>query len=87
MKSTGIVRQIDHLGRIVIPKEIRRSLQFNENEPLEVYVDGEYIIFQRYSPGCLLCGEIENIKQIKDKKICQNCADELREYSREDKEE
>lgn len=77
MKSTGIVRNIDELGRIVIPKEIRKILQFEENEPLEIFTDGDYIILQRYSPGCILCGEMENTKKMFNKQLCQGCIGEL----------
>ncbi len=82
MKSTGIIRQVDHLGRIVVPKEIRKLLQFNKNEPLNIFVDDESIIFERYSPGCVLCGEMENIKSLNDKKICQECIEELMQIER-----
>ena len=50
MKATGIVRRIDDLGRVVIPKELRRSLKIREGDPLEIYTDKEGIIFQKYSP-------------------------------------
>ena len=57
MKATGIVRRIDDLGRIVIPKEIRRTLRIREGDPLEIYTDtdGE-VIFKKYSP----VGELSN---------------------------
>jgi AbrB family transcriptional regulator (stage V sporulation protein T) len=51
MKATGIVRRIDDLGRIVIPKEIRRSFRIKEGDPLEIYTDAEgEVIFKKYSP-------------------------------------
>ncbi|SDJ49851.1 AbrB/MazE/SpoVT family DNA-binding domain-containing protein [Salimicrobium halophilum] len=60
MKSTGIVRKVDHLGRIVVPKELRRSLDISENDPMEVFVDGERVILQKYRPAkeCIVTGEI-----------------------------
>ncbi len=82
MKSTGIVRQVDDLGRVVIPSEIRSILQFNKNEPMEIYVEEETIILQRYSPGCILCGEIEGAKILGNKKVCQRCVEELKEESK-----
>ncbi len=85
MKSTGIVRKTNSLGRLIIPKEIRKSLQLNENEPMEIYVDGEYIIAKRYSPGCLLCGEIENTIVIHKKKVCKQCISELMEQGNKSK--
>ncbi|WP_217588372.1 AbrB/MazE/SpoVT family DNA-binding domain-containing protein [Lentibacillus saliphilus] len=62
MKSTGIVRKVDDLGRIVIPKELRRSLNIDVKDPLEIYVDQEKIILQKYNPdfACLLTGEISD---------------------------
>ncbi len=85
MKSTGIVREIDSLGRLIIPKELRKSLQLNEKEPMEIYVDGKCIIAKRYSPGCLLCGEIENTIIIHEKKVCKQCINELMEQGNKNK--
>lgn len=60
MKSTGVVRKLDQLGRIVIPKEIRNSYDINEKDPLEIFVDGEHIILKKYSPNqaCMVTGEV-----------------------------
>lgn len=69
MKSTGIVRKVDELGRIVIPKELRRSLKINEGAPLEIFVDNEKIIVQKYHPAneCMITGEVskENVQLYK----------------------
>lgn len=62
MKSTGIVRKTDHLGRIVLPKELRRSLEIETKDPLEIYIDGERIILKKYKPikQCMLTGRISD---------------------------
>jgi looped-hinge helix DNA binding domain, AbrB family len=77
MKSTGIVRRIDDLGRIVLPKELRNVLNIAEKDPVEIYVDGNLIILQKYSPSCIFCGSSEDMKAYKGKNVCQKCADEL----------
>ncbi len=78
MKSTGIVRKVDELGRVVIPIETRRTLNINEGDSLEIFVDGEHIILRKYKPGCVFCGQIKDIKEHKGKNICPACLAELR---------
>ena len=77
MKATGIVRRIDDLGRVVIPKELRRTMGLAEGDPLEIFVDGENIVFRRYRPGCALCGEADpqkiKIADFNGKFICRLC--------------
>ena len=77
MKSTGIVRNIDELGRIVIPKEIRRKLGIENNDPVEIYIEGETILLNKYHPACHFCGRTENIIDFKGKMVCRICAEEL----------
>lgn len=77
MKSTGIVRQVDELGRIVIPVEIRRRYGISEKDPLEIYTDNESIILKKYEPFCIFCGESKDIITYKGKTICAQCAAEL----------
>ncbi|WP_066196225.1 MULTISPECIES: AbrB/MazE/SpoVT family DNA-binding domain-containing protein [Gracilibacillus] len=62
MKSTGIVRKVDELGRIVIPKELRRTLEIDIKDPMEIFVDEEKIILQKYTPGhaCIVTGEVNS---------------------------
>ena len=81
MKSTGIVRKVDELGRVVIPIELRRTLQIEEKDALEIYVDGERIILKKYEPACIFCGNAEGIKVIKDKNICQECLKSMKDAS------
>ena len=77
MKSTGIVRKVDELGRIVIPIELRRTLNVAEKDALEIYVDGEQIILKKYEPACIFCDDARDITVYKGKNICKNCLDEL----------
>lgn len=79
IKSTGVVRRLDQLGRVVIPIEIRRILDFQEKDPLEIFTEGEQIIFRKYSPHCTLCEEVINLKQIKGKLFCKNCIEFIAE--------
>ncbi|OOM77031.1 transition state regulatory protein AbrB [Clostridium puniceum] len=78
MKSTGIVRKVDELGRIVIPKELRRSLGIEEKDALEIFVDGEQVILKKYEPACIFCGEGKEVINYKGKNICANCFDGMR---------
>ena len=74
MKSTGIVRKVDELGRVVIPIELRRTLKIEEKDSLEIYVDNDRIVLRKYEPGCLLCGSTDDgLRIIKGKSFCRNC--------------
>lgn len=77
MKSTGIVRRLDNLGRIVIPAELRETYDIGVKDALEIYVDGEQIVLKKYEPACIFCGEARNIQNYKGKSICKKCLDEL----------
>ena len=77
MKSTGIVRNIDELGRLVVPKEMRTSLDIDYNDPVEITMEDDKIILRKYTPYCLFCGNTENLIIFKGKKICNECKDEL----------
>jgi len=77
MKSTGVVRRVDELGRIVIPVELRRTLNIGEKDALEIYVDGEHIILKKYEPACIFCGNARDIKNFKGKNICHECLSSL----------
>ncbi|WP_127539469.1 AbrB/MazE/SpoVT family DNA-binding domain-containing protein [Paenibacillus illinoisensis] len=73
MKATGIVRRIDDLGRVVVPKELRRIHGIEEGDPLEFFVDGDKIILRRYQPGCFFCGNDESLHLFHGKQICTPC--------------
>lgn len=77
MKSTGVVRKVDELGRIVIPIELRRTMGIEEKDALEIYVDEEKIILKKYEPACIFCGNAEDVSNYKGKNICKNCLTEL----------
>ena len=77
MKATGIVRKVDELGRIVLPIELRRTLNIEIKDPLEIYVDGESIMLKKYQPACVFCGSSDDVKQIKEKNVCSKCIEEL----------
>lgn len=77
MKSTGIVRKVDELGRVVLPIELRRTLDIAEKDSLEIYVDGNTIILQKYEPTCVFCGASSEIFSYKGKNICHSCAKDL----------
>ncbi len=74
IKSTGIVRKVDELGRVVIPIELRRTLGIEKKDALEIYVDAEKIILKKYEPACVFCGNAENVEVFKGKNICRECA-------------
>ncbi|MBE6065975.1 AbrB/MazE/SpoVT family DNA-binding domain-containing protein [Clostridium cochlearium] len=78
MKSTGVVRKVDELGRIVIPIELRRTLNIAEKDPLEIFIDGEHIILKKYEPACIFCGDARNVNYYKGKNICKSCLEELK---------
>lgn len=78
MKATGIVRKIDELGRIVLPIELRRTLDISEKDALEIFVDGDLIVLSKYEPCCSFCGGTADILLFKGKNICRSCAGELK---------
>lgn len=78
MKSIGVVRKIDPLGRYVLPKELRDALGLTEGTPLEVYTEGELIILKKYQPGCTFCDGLDNLVEFGGEQICGNCRDEIR---------
>lgn len=78
MKSTGVVRRVDELGRIVIPIELRRNLDIAEKDALEIYVDGEQIILKKYEPSCIFCGDDRDVINYKGKNICTKCLAEIK---------
>ncbi len=79
MKATGIVRKIDELGRIVIPIELRRTLNIDIKDPVEIFADDDCIMLRKYEPACIFCGSIEDVKQINGKNICANCIKEIKD--------
>ena len=77
MKSTGVVRKIDELGRIVLPSELRKVFGIREGDELEISVNGETIILQKRLDACLFCGTESPVLQFQGRTVCENCAGEL----------
>ena len=78
MKATGIVRHVDELGRIVIPKEMRRNMEILCNDPLEIYVEDDKIILRKYIPNCMFCDSTTSLCDVKGRRICKKCLDEIK---------
>ena len=79
MKSTGIVRKVDELGRIVLPIEMRRTLDIAEKDALEIYVEGEDIILHKYQAACVFCDSVKEILPYKGRFVCPDCIKKLQE--------
>ena len=79
LKSTGIVRKIDELGRIVLPKELRMTLNINEKDALEIFVDNSMIVLKKYEPACMFCGKMDDIVNYKGYNICKECVEKIHE--------
>ena len=78
VKSTGIVRKVDELGRIVLPIEMRRTLDIAEKDALEIYVEGSSVILKKYKPSCIFCDASKDITVFKGKNVCPKCLKELK---------
>lgn len=82
MKATGMVRNVDHLGRVVVPKEIRKTMGIDELDPVEFYVDGDKIILKKYQPGCHICGSVEDaVSHFYGRIICNKCVTEIGKHA------
>lgn len=77
MKSTGIVRRVDELGRVVLPIELRNKFGITEKDPMEIYVDGSSIILKKYEPSCVFCGNSKKVTNYQDKLICEKCINNI----------
>ena len=77
MKSTGIVRKIDDLGRIVLPIEQRRILEIGERDSLEIFIEDNMLILKKYQPACIFCGNAKDVMTFKGRNICPNCIHEI----------
>lgn len=79
MKSTGIVRKVDNLGRVVLPIELRNGLNISPGDALEIFTEGDKIVLRKYEPYCVFCGEVDNIVNHGSKNVCRKCVRELSE--------
>ena len=77
MKSTGIVRRVDKLGRIVIPMELRKVLNISNRDAIEIFSQDNTLILRKYEPSCIFCGEMGELIVYKEKKVCRNCANKI----------
>ena len=77
MRSTGIVRKVDELGRIVLPIELRRTLGIAEKDGMELFVDRDHIVLRKYEPACTFCGEVRDVFTFKGHNVCPRCAWDL----------
>lgn len=79
MKSTGIVRKVDELGRIVLPISIRQTMRINEKDSLEIFTDENKIILQKYQPSCIFCNNADDIVYFNGMRICEGCVAKIKE--------
>lgn len=85
MKSTGIIRKVDELGRVVIPIELRNKFGIAERDPIEIYVNGSSIILKKFEPNCIFCGNTKELKLYRDKLVCPKCANQIKKlYEKEE---
>lgn len=81
MKSTGMLRKVDELGRIVLPAEIRQSMDIKERDALEIYTDDETIILKKYHIACVFCTNADNLISFGSKRICPECLAKLKDMN------
>ena len=79
MKATGIIRKVDELGRIVVPKELRKTMDIKEGDPMEIFTDGDSIILKKYAPFCAFCSSSQSLLNFGGKVICSECAKRISE--------
>ena len=80
MKSTGIIRKVDDLGRIVLPIELRRTLDIAERDELEIFMENDRIILQKFEPACIFCASAQGLSTYRGKNVCQNCIQTMAEF-------
>lgn len=79
MKSTGIIRKVDDLGRIVLPIELRRTLDIAERDELEIFMENDRIILKKYEPACIFCASSRGLISYRGKNVCQECVKKMNE--------
>lgn len=78
MKSTGMVRKVDELGRIVLPAEIRQSMDIQVKDAMEIFTDNDCVILRKYQPSCIFCNNADKIVFFAEKRICSDCLEKLK---------
>lgn len=79
MKRTGMIRQIDELGRITLPIELRRSMDIGEHDALEITIENDAVVLRKYEPNCVFCGGMRDLRTLRGKPVCRSCRDQLLE--------
>jgi transcriptional pleiotropic regulator of transition state genes len=82
VSTIGSTRRIDHLGRIVLPIELRRSLGINDGDEIEITARGDRIILRKLDPTCAICGAADELVEMHDKHVCSSCIAEIRQARR-----
>ena len=77
MRATGIVRQIDELGRVVLPIELRRSFDLKEHDRVEISVEEDRIVLRKFEPSCVLCGGTKELTEFRGKLLCGKCVRDI----------
>ncbi len=73
LKSTGIVRRLDELGRIVLPIDLRRKLDICDRDSLEIFTDGDTVVLKKYQVSCVFCSNADNLTDFNGKNVCREC--------------
>lgn len=81
MKSTGVVRKVDELGRVVLPMELRKTMGISDKDALEIFVDSDTIMLRKYEPACIFCQGTDEITYFEGKRICKCCLEKLKELA------
>lgn len=79
MKSTGVVRKVDELGRIVLPIEIRKTMDINVKDPIEIFTDSDQIILKKYHPACVFCNQADDVTYFNGKRVCNACIEKIKQ--------
>ena len=77
MKPVGVVRKVDQLGRIVLPKSLRKQFAMNEGDPVEILVQGDHIVLERHRPRCIFCSSTERVGTVNERHVCFSCLEEM----------
>ena len=79
MKNTGIMRELDQLGRVVIPKELRTTFGIKEGDPIEVLLNGSDIVLRKVENGCAFCSSDSDLVAFEGKSVCRECLKKLKQ--------
>ena len=82
MKATGIVRDVDEQGRIVIPKSLRKTLDISKGDPIEIFTENDTIILKKYAPFCTFCGSSDTVLSFHGKNVCSECVEKIKFFSK-----